>query len=370
MDRADWSRPVVESTVPSGERVLVWRPRGVVVDVGDVVLGDTYPVVVAKTSGFFVRWGLTCQEYYSRKRDFYRGALASLAAPVEAWRRDVLSTEFGNHVRAGVVVGVHVRAYDDAYDWPVVPPQPQQREEEGEGGEGGGRGTVASGVEVGAAGEIGGGGGGGGDGSGGSSSASISAAGAQTFEAVAPLGLFVESMQHILQRRPDTHFFVASNSPAVKQQLFGLFPGRVTSVSNEGGYAERGTVEGVQRAVVDWALLTDAKLLVHSFGSSFAEEAAGATLAPSVRMRAGGHVYGVDLEFPTCNNALLEHQYRVTGRRRAALEAGYRFEVDDQGCYKDASFKHGEDVRCGSVATRRPCEKFHDSGWGVPGVYC
>ena len=42
-----------------------------------------------------------------------------------------------------------------------------------------------------------------------------STSGAQTFEAVAPLEFFVESMQRIVEHRPATRFFVASNSPAV-----------------------------------------------------------------------------------------------------------------------------------------------------------
>ena len=41
------------------------------------------------------------------------------------------------------------------------------------------------------------------------------------------------------------------------------FNSRVTTVQNQDAYAERGSVEGVQRAVVDWALLADSALLVH-----------------------------------------------------------------------------------------------------------
>ena len=77
----------------------------------------------------------------------------------------------------------------------------------------------------------------------------------------------------------------------------------------------------------------------HSFGSSFAEEAAAANSAPSIRLRVGGHIYGVDASYRHCNNAIIEHSYEIaTAYRSAALTGNTELEATEGGCYVDSSF--------------------------------
>jgi hypothetical protein len=230
------------------------------------------------------------------------------------------------------VVGVHVRTHDATFDWPVVAPLPRSPGES-------------------------------------------APAAAQLFDAAAPLRLFekavVELRQHLHRR---VHFFIASNSEETKNHLVGFLGGDVcTAVNNSdyssagGAMANRTDPRAVQRALLDFALLSRCALLVHSFGSSFGEEAAVVRLAPSVRLRVGGHILGADLSAPHCNNAVFENGLAVVPEALAQLSGAANLtEVTAHTCLE----KSGErGSTCNSVVTRSPCEKFIQA-WGISYVFC
>lgn len=280
-----------------------------------------FPRVSLLPGPAFFSYGAPCQETYFRKHLFYARLLESLAPVVRGWLSTILALR--PPLSDELVVGVHVRVHDAAFDWPVVAPLPRSPGE------------------------------------------SLSPAAApQLFDAAAPLRLFETALselrQHLDQR---VHFFIASNSEEAKNRLVGLFGGAACTSVNNSPYASSGGAmvnrtdpRAVQRALLDLVLLSRSALLVHSFGSSFGEEAAAVHLAPSVRLRVGGHILGAELSAPHCNNAVFENGLAVARAARATA--------------RTCSEESGEAGSvCTSIVIRSPCERFIQA-WGVSDVFC
>lgn len=147
------------------------------------------------------------------------------------------------------LVGLHVRKFDATYDWPVV---------------------AASGV-------------------------------AQRFDD--DVEMHFVAAERVLAQRPGAKLFVASNDLNVKRAALRRFGDRALVAI---GPTTRDK-HGVYAALVDLAVLSRASLILHTFGSSFGEEAAAATNTPSVRLRRHGHVVGVDLDKPNCHHPLFHN---------------------------------------------------------------
>lgn len=352
-----------------------------------------------RSGSIFVAQKGSCQEYYHRKRQFYRALLASLSQDVELWVQKTLHSidATGRLLSQRLLVGVHVRVFDGKHDWPVVAPQPV---EEGRNDVNGDSslwvdendrdtgGTSSSQTDDGEA---------------------LIIQEAQTFDAVAPLPLFVQVMSALLRHIPTVHFFVASNYEGAKGELVGMFGAhRASSIDNR-GFSNRSSVDGVKRALVDFIVLGHCALVVHGFGSSFGEEAAAIHLVPTLRLRIGGHIYGADVSFPFCNNAIFENGYNAAQRalgkftsmgtqqaetaeaQRPVLSRQQVTSIDrfpqsvgqggaysshgspppptTQACYRDASFQGEREKVCTRVMRRSPC-LFFERGWGVRGVFC
>ncbi|KAJ1460603.1 hypothetical protein M885DRAFT_509668 [Pelagophyceae sp. CCMP2097] len=122
----DATRHRAHAWTARGRSVTVIRSHGVRLDAL-----EQWPrvAVLLDPRGQFAVFGVPCQEFYSRKRRFYaslkRAAAESVRRGLGAiWARGLLGGP-------GLVVGMHVRAYDAAHDWPAV--APQARGEAGEG---------------------------------------------------------------------------------------------------------------------------------------------------------------------------------------------------------------------------------------------
>lgn len=152
-------------------------------------------------------------------------------------------------VDAPELVGLHVRKFDASYDWPVV---------------------AASGV-------------------------------AQRFDD--DVEMHFAAAEQVLAHRPNAKLFVASNDPDVKRAALRRFGDRALVAI---GPTSRDK-HGIYAALLDLAILSRASLILHTFGSSFGEEAAAATNTPSVRLRRDGHVVGVDLDKPNCHHPLFHN---------------------------------------------------------------
>jgi hypothetical protein len=343
----NWSVPVVNVKVHprvSNESILVWRPRGTVLPSARLLQQAT-KVVVMRPGSIFVPHGGSCQEHYHRKRLFYRALLTSLSSDVSAWLQTISQHSLvrtGRFLSQRLLIGIHVRVHDQAHDWPVVAPQPTKPDSTGAASESDDSALVQE---------------------------------AQTFDAVAPLQMFADAMTALISHIPTVHFFVASNSESAKGKLVEVFGKERVSSINNSAFSNRSSAVGVKRALVDFVLLSQSVLVVHGYGSSFGEEAAAVNLSPALRLRIGGHVYGVDVSFPFCNNAVFENGYNAAQRSWAkfAGTSSTSLNVPDKSteevCYRDASFEGERDRICTATAQRSPC-LFFQRGWGIPGVYC
>ena len=104
---------------------------------------------------------------------------------------------------------------------------------------------------------------------------------------------------------------------------------------------------GQRAALADWLVLGDAALVLHTFGSSFGEESASRNGVPSVRLRSGGHVLGVDINRDSCGHV---------GMRAAETEGEHH-------CFEQA----GAQV-CSPPLELKPCAM--EEPWGLPDVFC
>jgi hypothetical protein len=189
--------------------------------------------------------------------------------------------------------------------------------------------------------------------------------------------LFEQAMAELGKRFQERlHFFIASNSEDAKNHLVGMFGADACTALNNAAYAPSGSTmanrtdtRAVQRGLLDLVLLSRSALVVHSFGSSFGEEAAVAHLVPSVRLRVGGHLFGVDLSMPHCNNAVFENGFKVAQeitRFQQEADSDRTMASATDACLKDDC---GSGVVRASVVTRSPCEQVVRS-WGISGVFC
>ena len=100
-------------------------------------------------------------------------------------------------------------------------------------------------------------------------------------------------------------------------------------------------------------LLSRTALILHSFGSSFGEEAATIRGVPSVRIREGGSIYGVDVRHSHCNHPQLQNI--------AAANAG----DEEQFCFQDGLQREV----CQPKLKKKLC-KMVDEAWGLDDAYC
>jgi len=226
-----------------------------------------YEVIVIKANGQFIINTMPCTTYYERKQIVYQRLISSLQPALQSDVTTVLAV-----LQAPQMFGIHFRSFDERHDWPVVAPQSGLLNKDGELTEG-------------------------------------DASRAGQWNDVAPLSSFLTTMKTLHQTFPTALFFVASNSAMAKRTLVDAFPKGVVFTLNhaaaEGDLSSRSDVTAVQLALIDFVVLARAELIVHSFGSSFGEEAAAVEGVASVRVRVGGDIWGVDVSKTQCNNPQL-----------------------------------------------------------------
>ncbi|GMI49299.1 hypothetical protein TrCOL_g5200 [Triparma columacea] len=126
----------------------------------------------------------------------------------------------------------------------------------------------------------------------------------------------------------------------------------------EGDLVERGDRVEVVKGFVDWVVLGKCGMIVHSFGSSFGEEAAVVGLRDSLRIRKGGNIVGVDTSREFCGNPQVEVDFVKRNTAEGDKEGLLR-------CYVDG---RGREV-CSPKLRKRKCGEFTDK-WGVEDAYC
>lgn len=156
--------------------------------------------------------------------------------------------------------------------------------------------------------------------------------------------------RRVLERHPRAVVYLASNDASVKKRAEAEFASREL-VYADWGATRRGTVDGARAALADWYALGEAAVVLHTFGSSFGEEAAARTAAPSVRLKRGGHVLGADANRPHCALPLFENA--------DAPQSG------DDACFSEA----GGARTCAKPLEKARCAPF-EQAWGLTNVFC
>jgi len=164
-----------------------------------------------------------------------------------------------------------------------------------------------------------------------------------------------------------TSFLAFSNSRSAKSSLTQAFPsGTVYALGlneEEGGEMERrDNREGVVWGLVEWIVLGKTKIILHSFGSSFGEESSAINLTPSVRMRLGGNIYGVDLGMEDCNHPQLQN---IRVRRGGGGGEGGGGGGGEEICYVDGKDR----MVCQPKLIKKLCSEVKER-WGIEDVYC
>lgn len=251
-------------------------------------------LVVLTSTGQFARHNVTCLEYFERKRRVYQHFVESARLDLTQARRALGLDRLW--------IGLHVRRYDTRHDWPVVPPQDDSQ------------------LSV-------------------------------TFNDVASLALHLDTAASVLSKHAGARVFIASNDANAKLQALARFSDRAVTLSHD---LHRDSPAGVRAAFLEWLILAECALVLHTFGSSFGEEAAVLRLAPSVRIRQGGHLLGLDLSRGgSCNHPLFQN---ADDRHQRALR-----------CYHDPRLSHRQ--VCAAPLTRQRCDAF-ERAWGLSDVFC
>lgn len=238
-------------SIYKAQEASMWKKKGSFIISKDVVESAT--VVVTSFDGILALDGVSCVQY-SKLHSAFLSQLRPIQR-LEGLRREVREIFFSRQI----MVGVHYRGFDSGHDWAVVPPIMGQSH-------------------------------------------------AYRFEQGASLDLFAATMQKIQAKlsyndstgtlRPSVRFFVASNSPDAKKFFLDRFPGAVSL----GGDQTRGSQNGIEFALLEWLLLADSALLLHTYGSTFALEAGHVKGAPLVGVWDGRLIYHGHVMQPFCGN--------------------------------------------------------------------
>ena len=209
---------------------------------------DVTQVVVTSYQGIFTLRHVSCIQYMKMRGKF----LASLEPSARS--RGVLESLQRQYFQERLVVGVHIRWHDHRYDWEVVPPMM-----EGE----------------------------------------RAAATALAFGDGAGLSDFESAMSEILAKHPNgtVRFLVMSNSAIIKQEVLSRFDDSVVTITGE---LERGSQEGMEFAALEFFALARTDLILHTYGSTFAEEAAQIRNVPLVGIWNKARIYSQDPRLAGC----------------------------------------------------------------------
>lgn len=109
-------------------------------------------------------------------------------------------------------------------------------------------------------------------------------------------------------------FFLASNDEGTKEQLIRQFPNLVALGPASGPGNGRSSSEGMTQAVIEWLLLSKAALIINTYGSSFAIEAAQINRTPLVGIWGGYYLYYNDPKMPYCGNLQFIKNYGKQGQ--------------------------------------------------------
>jgi hypothetical protein len=182
--------------------------------------------------------------YYSSMKARFFGQLE----PVREVQ-DIVESVWESYFMGYLVVGVHARMHDPLFDWAVVPP------------------LVPKGLGAGTSGR---------------QSAELFGEGASVQDFIRAVRGIMKHFNYKFGGSSDTSeasrssvkLFVASNSVDAKHAIVDEFRGQALTIDIAKKSTSRNMTTGVQLALVEWLLLARCDMIVNSYGSSFAVEAA------------------------------------------------------------------------------------------------
>ena len=201
-------------------------------------------VVITSFQGVLSSPRINCQQYLERRHLFY-----SKLVPIPLIRNiiDDMKKEYFTDRK---MVGIHVRIHDEVHDWEVVPPLMDSNK-------------------------------------------------AVQFGSGATMHDFTVIMRDILNKQTSSRIFLASNNPEVKAELLKQFGEDVIVLNGE---LSRSTSGGMQFALLEWYALAQSDLIVHTYGSTFAEEASFVNRKSLVGIWHSYNIFTLDTRLPFCGH--------------------------------------------------------------------
>jgi len=237
------------------------HPVGYGVDIDSFREDWVDDVIITEGNGLFQPLHLDCQEFLFRKGTFY-----SQLTPSPFVESVISKVESSNQFIDHLVVGVHIRKYNSDFDWPVVPPHASSDK------------TGSGGVRE-----------------------------ALSFDQMGPLSLYSTPAKEFLLRHPNAKIFLSSNSmerkeefirevgedsiitlnfPSTERFEFSLPSHKTLQLTGESSQQFRNQHQGIEAALIDMLVMSRCALILHTYGSSFASEAAllGGRDVPTIRV--------------------------------------------------------------------------------------
>jgi hypothetical protein len=234
-----------------------------------LVYSDT-EVIVTHYDGIISLEGVQCQQYMMQHSQF----LSSLVPNEHAQQfLQSLRDMFVNRV----MVGVHYRTHDALQDWAVVPPFSGSTEAK----------TFGTGVSV-------------------QDFLTVMSAVQNKFAYVDATGT----------TRSLVRFYIAANNETEKDKFRAAVPDGVFLT----GEHRRDTTTGIQLALLDWLALSQAKFIINTYGSSFAEQASQVHMRPIVGLWDGNLIHHSNLLVPYCGHLQFVKAYSQQGQRSVYTE--------------------------------------------------
>ena len=115
----------------------------------------------------------------------------------------------------------------------------------------------------------------------------------------ASLSDFESAMSEILTKHPKgtVRFLVMSNDARIKKEVLSRFDDSVVAITGE---LERGSLQGMEFAALEFFALAQADLIIHTYGSTFAEEAARIRNVPLVGIWNQARIFSQDPRLVGC----------------------------------------------------------------------
>jgi hypothetical protein len=229
-------------------------------------------VVLAFESGQRALRDIPCSYYMQKKSDFFHSLV-----PIDEIQTAVENVK-NNHFQDNVYIGVHMRMHDEVHDWSIVPPASSLPNQE-----------------------------------------------ATQFGVAATVNDFVRVLQGIIlnwsrDNRQKFRIFLASNSREAKIEVMKHLPFIVTM---DGFNLNRDSVGGVQCAFAEWLLLSQSSLIINTYGSSFATEAAVVNKVPLVGIHEHALMHHYDISLTFCGLLQYFRTYGTTGRKGNYVEGTF-----------------------------------------------